>query len=185
MMKVNFHGCSEYVEHFWNQIPGEKQPEVVYRRLITKQDAIDWADLREGMTLHMMAHRALPTRELYVVSEAVTEEIDNLELNAQVVALLVAGARLVDEGDERSPIVIRTYAELAEAWGVKKLVEDPQWSELQLLSQRYYQAKRMRELNEYFISNSRVFTDTEWAIIADYKRAAAAYYGLFPRPERK
>jgi hypothetical protein len=182
--EVSFHGCSDYVERFWNAIPGEKQPGVVYRHVVTKQEAIDYAHLRGGMTVHMMAHQVL-TRDLYLVTEAMSEDIDDTALNAKVAELLAAGALLIDDGDGRYSIVVRTYEVLAESWGTKEFVDDPKWDAIQRINQVYYHQKHMRELHEYFVANSRVFTATELAIIADYKRAEAAYYELFPRPERK
>jgi hypothetical protein len=187
MREVHFYG-SDYVEHFWNAIDGEFIPDKVYQHPVTKEDAIDYATLREGMTVHMMAHRMplVHSNEVYLVHEAVSEDIDDSALNAKVADLLAAGALLVDNGDGRHSIVVRTYEELVESWGTpKELVDDPKWDELERISQRYYHQKYMRELNKYFVANSRVFTADELEVIANYKKAEAAYYELFPRPERK
>jgi hypothetical protein len=178
-LALNFHGCSDYVEHFWNATDGEFVPGKVYQHLVTREEAIDYATLREGMVVH----RVSPTRELYVVSEAVSEDIDDTILKAKVAELLAAGALLVDNGDGRHSIVVRTYEELVESWGLSNLVDDPKWDEIQRIIETQYRGMCFRELNEYFVANSRMFTAEELAIIANYKRAEAVYYGLFPRKE--
>lgn len=180
MRELSFHGCSEYVERFWNATDGEFVPGKVYQHSVTREDAIDCATLREGMVVHMMAIQVSQNRERYIVSEAVSEDIDDSALNAKVAELLVAGALHVDNGDGRYSVVVRTYEELVEAWGTpEELVDDPKWSEIERISQVYYHRKHMRELNEYFVANSRVFTADELAIIDNYQRARKVYYRLF------
>lgn len=190
MKNVSFRGCSEYTEHFWNMIPGEKQPDVLYQRLITAEDVIEWdntprqddwgrSTIEAGMTLYMMAVRLAPKRNTYIIFETSAVEVDNTALESKVAELLVAGALLVED-DGILPIV-RTYETLIEMRGVKKiLVEDPRWNEIQLISQRYCHAKIWEKLYKYFIANARVFTDAELDVIVNFKNAEVAYFELFP-----
>lgn len=183
MREVHFYGCSDYVEHFWNATDGEFIPDKVYQHSVTKEDAIDYATLREGMTVHMAAHRMrlVHSNEVYLVHEAVSEDIDDSALNAKVADLLAAGALLVDNGDGRHSIVVLTYEEMVEAWSTttKELVDDPKWDELERINQANYHQRHIRELNEYFVANSRVFSAAELEVIANYKKAEAAYWELF------
>ena len=57
--------------------------------------------------------------------------------------------------------------------------DDPKWDELERINQANYHQRHIRELNEYFVANSRVFSAAELEVIANYKKAEAAYWELF------
>jgi hypothetical protein len=176
MKEISFHGCSDYVEHFWNAIAGEWIPGKVYLHLVTHQDAVDYATLREGMTVHMMASKVSAKWERYIISVAVTDDIDDTELEAKVAELRAAGALHV-ESDYHSTSVI-TYEKLLSSWGRCGFTDDPRWNEITRLDQTQTYKEYLREVNKYFVANARVFTKEELVIIDGYKAAEAAYYGI-------
>jgi hypothetical protein len=183
MPSYSFWGCSDYVESFWNATDGAVIVGKVYQHPVTEADAAKYSSLKVGQTVHMMAHHAHARGvrhvrgEHYVITEAVSDDIDDTALNTKVAELLTAGALHVDS--DRHSIVVRTYEDLVESWGLTTLVDDPNWDEIQRIGQTHYQKKHMRELNEYFVANSRVFTAEELVIIDNYRKASAAYYQLF------
>ena len=183
MQQFEFYGESDYVEYFWNHILGKKELGKIYTHVITETDAREWDNLHPGDTLHMMASKpARESADYWMVSSAISDCIDDTELNNKVAGLVAAGARYVGEGGlgYRS-IAILTYDEFVETWRPREIAPRYKLDEIQLINQEQFRRENVRRANLDFVENARVFSGDELEIIAEYKRAEVAYYGLFKR----
>jgi hypothetical protein len=181
MQSFEFYGEPDYVEYFWNHIPGKKELGKIYTHVITSTDAREWDNLHPGDTLHMMASKpARESADYWMVSSAISDCIDDTELNAKVAKLVAVGARYVDmNADWGHAIAIRTYDELVKINSTPN--QDYKYDELQQIDQVRFNRENVRKLNFDFVANARVFSDDELVIIAEHKRAEEAFYGLFKR----
>lgn len=176
-MKISFHGCSEYVEEFWNNIPGEKQTGVIYIHEVTAEDVEKFKFLEVGQFCHMLGEEGSFGHGLVLVREAISDHKDDTELENKAAELVAAGAVEIDECG-----VVITYEELKKQWipENQNTCRDP----IDQISSKYYYKKRLRELNKYFLSEAVIFTTEELELIKKYRELRAQYREMMKLKQR-
>jgi hypothetical protein len=169
MKPVSFYACSDYVEHFWNKIGGMKELDREYTHLVTEEDAQRWVSLKAGQTVHMMMSLVSGSRALRLVSEAVTSDIDDTELNRRVEELRVAGALCITH------TTVETYDEAMSPYRMREGEDEDKWDLITRLRVRESRLEALRRGHEYFVENARIFTTEELEVIDNYHRAKEAY----------
>lgn len=176
-MKISFHGCSEYVEEFWNNIPGEKQTGVIYIHEVTAEDVAKFKFLEVGQFCHMLGEEVSFGHGLVLVREAISDQRDDTELENKAAELVAAGAVEIDEYG-----IVITYEELKKQWipENQNTCRDP----IDQISSKYYYKKRLRELNKYFLSEAVIFTTEELELIKKYRELRAQYREMMKLKQR-
>jgi len=184
MKEINFSGCSDYVEVFWNATDGDFKPDVIYQHIVTEDDVARFWKLKAGQTVHMMASKVSlrrdTERELYIVTEAVTDNFDDSELNTKVAKLRETGALYV-YCSRRGRTSAETYEALCYSWGIGEPIVNSPCNEIGRLNLAQSVKEALRSVNEEFVANARVFTADELKIIDNYRKAEEAYTAIFKR----
>jgi hypothetical protein len=178
-MKISFHGCLEYVEEFWNNIPEEKQTGVIYIHEVTAEDVAKFRDLEVGQLCHMMIEEVSPLwgKGLALVREAISDQKDDTELENKISELVAAGAVDVDEYG-----IVTTYEELKRQWIPENQNTHP--DPITQINLKYHHKEDIRRLNKYFIKEAIIFTKEELDLIKQYKELRTQYREMMKRKQK-